>query len=100
MVHFTLDVLFHIFKQVKYLPNLQLTSSINFPGAADTETITIKQENGILLQYELPVEHEPTWQRTLLRSGEKAIRTKAPEPKKRGRPRKYPDDQGQIGIAY
>lgn len=68
-------------------------------GNTETETITIKQENGLLLQYELPVEHDPAgqWTRTLVKTPSSAVVTKAPGPRKRGRPRKYPNEQGQIG---
>lgn len=68
----------------------------------ETETITIKQENGLLLQYELPVEHDPQgqWTRTLVKTPSSAVVTKAPGPRKRGRPRKYPNEQGQIGKDY
>ncbi|CAG9118858.1 unnamed protein product [Plutella xylostella] len=65
----------------------------------ETEVITIKQENGVLLQYELPVEHEPSWTRTITKTTSKAVVTKAPEPKKRGRPRKYPNEQGEIDLS-
>lgn len=70
----------------------------NFLGN-ETETITIKQENGLLLQYELPVEHDPQaqWTRTLIKTPNSAVVTKAPGRRKRGRPRKYPNEQGQIG---
>ncbi|KAJ8709758.1 hypothetical protein PYW08_009762 [Mythimna loreyi] len=69
--------------------------------ATDTETITIKQENGLLLQYELPVEHDPQgqWTRTLVKTTNSAVVTKAPGPRKRGRPRKYPNEQGQIELS-
>ncbi|KAH9643133.1 hypothetical protein HF086_010585 [Spodoptera exigua] len=69
-------------------------------GATETETITIKQENGLLLQYELPVEHDPQgqWTRTLVKTPNSAVVTKAPGPRKRGRPRKYPNEQGQIDM--
>ncbi|XP_075986481.1 uncharacterized protein LOC142983467 isoform X1 [Anticarsia gemmatalis] len=68
---------------------------------AETETITIKQENGLLLQYELPVEHDPQgqWTRTLVKTPSSAVVTKAPGPRKRGRPRKYPNEQGQIELS-
>lgn len=71
-------------------------------AAKETETITIKQENGLLLQYELPVEHDPQgqWTRTLVKTPSSAVVTKAPGPRKRGRPRKYPNEQGQIGKNY
>ncbi|XP_026729194.1 zinc finger protein 79-like isoform X1 [Trichoplusia ni] len=67
----------------------------------ETETITIKQENGLLLQYELPVEHDPQgqWTRTLVKTPSSAVVTKAPGPRKRGRPRKYPNEQGQIELS-
>ncbi|CAH2059274.1 unnamed protein product, partial [Iphiclides podalirius] len=67
----------------------------------ETETITIKQENGLLLQYELPVEHDPQaqWTRTLTKTPSTAVVTKAPGPRKRGRPRKYPNEQGQIDVS-
>ncbi|KAL0811444.1 hypothetical protein ABMA28_009845 [Loxostege sticticalis] len=73
----------------------------------ETETITIKQENGLLLQYELPVEHDPTstWTKTLnkyplkVSTPSSSVVTKAPGPKKRGRPRKYPNEQGQINLS-
>ncbi|KAF9408065.1 hypothetical protein HW555_012127 [Spodoptera exigua] len=70
-------------------------------GATETETITIKQENGLLLQYELPVEHDPQgqWTRTLVKTPNSAVVTKAPGPRKRGRPRKYPNEQGQIELS-
>ncbi|XP_049880671.1 zinc finger and SCAN domain-containing protein 21-like isoform X1 [Pectinophora gossypiella] len=68
--------------------------------ATETETITIKQENGLLLQYELPVEHDPSSQWSLSdKSPLAAVVTKAPGPRKRGRPRKYPNEQGQIDIS-
>ncbi|XP_068625467.1 uncharacterized protein [Battus philenor] len=68
---------------------------------SETETITIKQENGLLLQYELPVEHDPQaqWTRTLTKTPSSAVVTKAPGPRKRGRPRKYPNEQGQIDVS-
>lgn len=64
-----------------------------------TEMITIKQENGLLLQYELPVEHDPSaqWSKNFPNTSGSAVVTKAPGAKKRGRPRKYPNEQGQIG---
>ncbi|XP_038219493.1 GDNF-inducible zinc finger protein 1-like isoform X2 [Zerene cesonia] len=67
----------------------------------DTETITIKQENGLLLQYELPVEHDAQtqWTRRLIKTQDNAVVIKAPGPKKRGRPRKYPNQQGQIDVS-
>ncbi|XP_026498741.1 zinc finger and SCAN domain-containing protein 2-like isoform X1 [Vanessa tameamea] len=67
----------------------------------ETETITIKQENGLLLQYELPVEHDPQaqWTRTLIKTPNSAVVTKAPGRRKRGRPRKYPNEQGQIDVS-
>ncbi|CAB3227719.1 unnamed protein product [Arctia plantaginis] len=70
-------------------------------GPTETETITIKQENGLLLQYELPVEHDPQgqWTRTLVKTPSTAVVTKAPGPRKRGRPRKYPNEQGQIELS-
>lgn len=69
-------------------------------GAVETETITVKQENGMLLQYELPVEHDPCggWTRTLVKTPTAAVVTKAPGQRKRGRPRKYPNEQGEIGT--
>lgn len=68
-------------------------------SASETETITIKQENGLLLQYDLPVEHDPQaqWTRTLTKTPTTTVVTKSPGPRKRGRPRKYPNEQGQIG---
>lgn len=83
--------------------NLQSLISINYFAGLETETITIKQENGVLLQYELPIEHEPaiSWSNTLKKAGHNAVITKAPEPRRRGRPRKYPNEQGQMGkILY
>ncbi|KAJ0170768.1 hypothetical protein K1T71_013540 [Dendrolimus kikuchii] len=70
-------------------------------GVTETETITIKQENGLLLQYELPVEHDPQgqWTRTLVKTPSTSVVTKAPGPRKRGRPRKYLNDQGQIDVS-
>ncbi|GBP27702.1 Myoneurin [Eumeta japonica] len=67
----------------------------------DTEIITIKQENGVLLQYELPIEHDSSlnWTRTVTKSSDKSVVTKAPQPRKRGRPRKYPNEQGQIDVS-
>ncbi|KAI8423059.1 hypothetical protein MSG28_014145 [Choristoneura fumiferana] len=61
----------------------------------ETETISIKQENGLLLQYELPVEHDPQiqWTRTLTKAQNNVVVTKAPKPRARGRPRKYPNKQ-------
>ncbi|XP_013165327.1 PREDICTED: zinc finger protein 394-like [Papilio xuthus] len=69
--------------------------------ASETETITIKQENGLLLQYDLPVEHDPQaqWTRTLTKTPTTTVVTKSPGPRKRGRPRKYPNEQGQIDIS-
>ncbi|XP_004933058.2 zinc finger protein 391 isoform X1 [Bombyx mori] len=55
----------------------------------DVETITIKQENGLLLQYELPVEHDPQVQWSRASSTRHSSKSK-----KRGRPRKYVDEQG------
>ncbi|XP_013142098.1 PREDICTED: myoneurin-like [Papilio polytes] len=68
---------------------------------SETETITIKQENGLLLQYDLPVEHDPQaqWTRTLTKTPTTTVVTKSPGPRKRGRPRKYPNEQGQIDIS-
>ncbi|CAK1541004.1 unnamed protein product [Leptosia nina] len=68
---------------------------------SETETITIKQENGLLLQYELPVEHDPStqWTRRLISTENNSVVIKAPEPKKRGRPRKYPNQQGKIDTS-
>lgn len=65
----------------------------------ETETITIKQENGLLLQYEVPVEHDPQvqWSKSIPKSPVSTVVTKAPGPRKRGRPRKYPNAHGQIG---
>lgn len=54
----------------------------------------------MLLQYELPIEHDPDghWTRTAMtKTPGTSVVTKAPGPKKRGRPRKYPNQQGQIG---
>ncbi|XP_072934370.1 uncharacterized protein [Epargyreus clarus] len=70
-------------------------------AASGTETITIKQENGLLLQYELPIEHDPQsqWTRTLIKTPSTSVVTKAPGPRKRGRPRKYPNEQGQIDLS-
>ncbi|XP_039760551.1 zinc finger and BTB domain-containing protein 24-like isoform X3 [Pararge aegeria] len=67
----------------------------------ETETITIKQENGLLLQYELPVEHDPQakWTRTIIKTPSSTVVTKAPGQRKRGRPRKYPNEQGQIDVS-
>lgn len=86
---------------LKFISNYLIT-------ATETETITIKQENGLLLQYELPVEHDPTstWTKTLnkyplkVSTPSSSVVTKAPGPKKRGRPRKYPNEQGQISKDF
>ncbi|XP_022113047.1 zinc finger protein 771 isoform X1 [Pieris rapae] len=83
------------------------TSSLTSTGDNDsitkseTETITVKQQNGMLLQYELPVEHEPSiqWTRRLVRNDNNAVVFKAPEAKKRGRPRKYPNPHGAIEVS-
>ncbi|OWR46572.1 hypothetical protein KGM_210028 [Danaus plexippus plexippus] len=74
--------------------------SANKPDeGTETETITIKQENGMLLQYELPVEHDPQVQWTrIIKTPNSAVVTKAPGRRKRGRPRKYPNEQGQIEL--
>ncbi|XP_050685181.1 zinc finger and BTB domain-containing protein 17-like isoform X2 [Leptidea sinapis] len=68
---------------------------------SETETITIKQENGLLLQYELPVEHDPQgkWTRRVVKTPTSTVVTKAPGPEKRGRPRKYPNTQGRIAVS-
>lgn len=78
-----------------------VSASNSSKGPTETETITIKQENGLLLQYELPVEHDPQgqWTRTLVKTPATTVVTKAPGPKKRGRPRKYPNEQGQIELS-
>ncbi|XP_073963232.1 uncharacterized protein isoform X2 [Choristoneura fumiferana] len=70
-------------------------------NVTETETISIKQENGLLLQYELPVEHDPQiqWTRTLTKAQNNVVVTKAPKPRARGRPRKYPNKQGQIDVS-
>ncbi|XP_061380090.1 zinc finger protein 391-like [Danaus plexippus] len=75
--------------------------SANKPDeGTETETITIKQENGMLLQYELPVEHDPQVQWTrIIKTPNSAVVTKAPGRRKRGRPRKYPNEQGQIDVS-
>ncbi|CAH4035271.1 unnamed protein product [Pieris brassicae] len=87
----------------EFLKTSSLTStgdndSIN---KAETETITVRQQNGMLLQYELPVEHEPSiqWTRRLVRNDNNAVVFKAPEAKKRGRPRKYPNPHGTIEVS-
>lgn len=81
--------------------HLLVTCNIFYYTVTETETITIKQENGLLLQYELPVEHDPQgqWTRTLVKTPNTSVVTKAPGPRKRGRPRKYLNDQGQIGKS-
>lgn len=77
-----------------------LASTSSGSASKETETITVKQENGMLLQYELPVEHDPHgWTRTLLKTPNSAVVTKAPGPRRRGRPRKYPNEQGEIVIS-
>lgn len=38
------------------------------------------------------------WTRTVMVNKGNSVITKAPEPRKRGRPRKYPDQNGLIGI--
>ncbi|RVE44067.1 hypothetical protein evm_011304 [Chilo suppressalis] len=84
---------------------VKTSAAVSTPNASkptETETITIKQENGFLLQYELPVEHDPTsqWTRTLTKAANNtSVITKAPGPRKRGRPRKYPNEQGQIDVS-
>ncbi|XP_053619656.1 zinc finger protein 260-like isoform X2 [Plodia interpunctella] len=85
----------------EFLKSSEAVTTTNSSKVTETETITIKQENGLLLQYELPVEHEPTvqWTRTLSKTPTSAVVTKAPGPRKRGRPRKYPNEQGQIDIS-
>ncbi|KAM3959851.1 uncharacterized protein ACR2FA_006135 [Aphomia sociella] len=85
----------------EFIKSSEAVSSANTSKATETETITIKQENGLLLQYELPVEHDPQvqWTRTLTKTPNSAVVTKAPGPKKRGRPRKYPNEQGQIDVS-
>ncbi|KAJ2941506.1 hypothetical protein O0L34_g14552 [Tuta absoluta] len=79
----------------------QVSTSASTSKPTETETITIKQENGLLLQYELPVEHDPANQWSLASKSNPvgAVVTKAPGAKKRGRPRKYPNEQGQIDIS-
>ncbi|XP_048001557.1 GDNF-inducible zinc finger protein 1-like isoform X2 [Leguminivora glycinivorella] len=76
-------------------------SSSSNKTVTETETISIKQENGLLLQYELPVEHDPQiqWTRTLTKTPNNAVVTKAPKQRGRGRPRKYPNKQGQIDVS-
>ncbi|XP_061723190.1 zinc finger and BTB domain-containing protein 17-like isoform X1 [Cydia pomonella] len=78
-----------------------VTASSSKKTVTETETISIKQENGLLLQYELPVEHDPQiqWTRTLTKTPNNAVVTKAPKPRSRGRPRKYPNKQGQIDVS-
>lgn len=85
----------------EFLKSSASVSNPNSSKATETETITIKQENGLLLQYELPVEHDPSsqWTRTLTKTPSTSVVTKAPGPKKRGRPRKYPNEQGQIDLS-
>ncbi|XP_028178075.1 zinc finger and BTB domain-containing protein 14-like isoform X2 [Ostrinia nubilalis] len=85
----------------EFMKSSAAVSSTSTSKPTETETITIKQENGLLLQYELPVEHDPTatWTRTLNKTPSSSVVTKAPKPKKRGRPRKYPNEQGQIHLS-
>ncbi|XP_026754276.2 zinc finger protein 391-like isoform X1 [Galleria mellonella] len=85
----------------EFVKSSEAVSAANTSKVTETETITIKQENGLLLQYELPVEHDPQvqWTRTLTKTPSSAVVTKAPGPKKRGRPRKYPNEQGQIDVS-
>lgn len=57
----------------------------------------------MLLQYELPIEHDPDghWSRTaLVKNPGSTVVTKAPGIRRRGRPRKYPNEQGQIGNIF
>ncbi|XP_069363052.1 uncharacterized protein [Maniola hyperantus] len=81
----------------EFFKTSQAVSASKNEEASETETITIKQENGLLLQYELPVEHDPhnTW-RAANKTASSTVVTKAPGQKKRGRPRKYPNEQGKI----
>ncbi|XP_045780778.1 zinc finger and BTB domain-containing protein 14-like isoform X1 [Maniola jurtina] len=85
----------------EFLKTSQAVSASKNEDSNETETITIKQENGLLLQYELPVEHDPqtTWMRTVNKTPSGTVVTKAPGQKKRGRPRKYPNEQGQIDLS-
>lgn len=65
----------------------------------ELDDLSTKQENGILYQYELPIEQDSDgqWTRTLVKTPSSSVVTKALGPRKRGRPRKYPNEQGQIG---
>ncbi|XP_069363053.1 uncharacterized protein [Maniola hyperantus] len=84
----------------EFFKTSQAVSASKNEEASETETITIKQENGLLLQYELPVEHDPhnTW-RAANKTASSTVVTKAPGQKKRGRPRKYPNEQGKIDLS-
>ncbi|XP_052745115.1 zinc finger and SCAN domain-containing protein 2-like isoform X2 [Bicyclus anynana] len=79
----------------------QAVSGTKTEDPNETETITIKQENGLLLQYELPVEHDPQakWTRTITKTPSSTVVTKSPGQRKRGRPRKYPNEQGKIDVS-
>ncbi|XP_030025859.1 zinc finger protein 391 isoform X2 [Manduca sexta] len=81
----------------EFLKTTASTSSIS----EDTDTITIKQENGSLFKYELAVDNDSQgqWTRTVVQTPNSAVVTKAPGPRKRGRPRKYPNEQGQIDVS-
>ncbi|XP_013185162.2 zinc finger and BTB domain-containing protein 24 isoform X2 [Amyelois transitella] len=83
----------------EFLKSSEAVTTSNSSKVTETETITIKQENGLLLQYELPVEHEPTVQWTRSFNKTPNVVTKTPGPRKRGRPRKYPNEHGQIEIS-
>ncbi|XP_077289315.1 uncharacterized protein LOC143913422 [Arctopsyche grandis] len=64
------------------------------PKSAGTEVISIKQENGEYLRYEIPIEYESksNWPNVRILSSEDAK-------KRRGRPRKYPDALGLIETS-
>ncbi|KAL4708536.1 hypothetical protein ACJJTC_014144 [Scirpophaga incertulas] len=96
------DTLRECLEEFKKSSNVVATANSITSKPTETETITIKQENGLLLQYELPVEHDlnSEWTRSVTKTATSVpLVTIAPKQKKRGRPRKYPNEQGQIDLS-
>ncbi|KAJ2941505.1 hypothetical protein O0L34_g14551 [Tuta absoluta] len=100
-------------KLMEYLEEFEKTSqqvstSASTSKPIETETITtipyqmVYPENCLILQYELPVKHDPANQWSLASKSNPvvgAVVTKAPGANKQGRPRKYRNEQGQIDIS-
>lgn len=72
--------------------NVAATLPEKVPIKAETEVITIKQENGVYLQYELPVEEE-------IEAQWPTKKPEIPQKRGRGRPRKYPNELGEIALS-